>query len=141
MQDNGPQPRFVPTKGMLAYLRFLAAHPVDRPSEILAAVGYSQGARERWRRVPAYKMAETEIRASPEFAAAFLLHYARAEAVSHTLDTMRAGQGRTSVDAANLILREVHARSAARSTSALVDALERLIAGQQPALPPGSDST
>ena len=135
------QSRFVPTKGMLAYLRFLAAHPSELPHEVLKATGYSHGARERWRRVPAYKTAETEIRASPEFAAAFLLHYARAEAVSHTLDTMRAGQGRTSVDAANLILREVRQRGADSTRSKLVEALERLLSGQHPALPPPGDLT
>ena len=139
MQDNDPH--WVPTKAQHQYLTYLARHPTVGPGEVLKAIGCTFPARAAWRRVPAYKAVETAIRRSPDAAAHWLLLWARPAAIGHALDTMQAGQGRTSVDAANLILREVHARSAARSTSALVDALERLIAGQQPALPPGSDST
>ena len=119
---------------MKAYLDYLARHPSDTPSDCLNAVGVTWGARTHWRRVPAFKHAESAMRLSPEACTAWLLYHAVPLALGHALDTMQAGQGRTSIDAANLILRESHAQQADRTRSKLVEALERAIS-------PGSELT
>jgi hypothetical protein len=125
------QTRFVPTKGMVEYLTYLAEHPDWTPAEIIKASGYRMESRSRWRRLEPFRELELAMRLDPDVAAAWLLRTARPKVIGHALAIMEAGHGRTSIDAANLLLRECHAQQANRDRSKFLQALEAAISQSQ----------